>query len=153
VTSEGGTRPSVVVGVDGSDGSEAALRWAAQYGAATGKPVRAVLVWHYPTAASVPPVGHAPPSVEKEVEEREAANLREAIAKAGSDLPSAQIEPEIHYGHPAQTLVELGGDAGLLVVGRQGHGRFFGKHLGSVALHCVNAAECPVVVVHGPSGS
>jgi nucleotide-binding universal stress UspA family protein len=153
VTSEDGTRPSVVVGVDGSDESLAALRWAARYGAATGTPVRAVLIWHYPTTASAPPPGRAPASVEKEVEEREAANLREAIAKAAPDAPGAQVDPEIHYGHPAQALIELSGGTDLLVLGRHGHGRVFGKHFGSVTLHCVNNAECPVVVVHRPPDS
>ena len=56
MTGDAGARPLVVVGVDGSEESVQALRWAARYGAATGASVRAVLAWHYPTAASVPPV-------------------------------------------------------------------------------------------------
>lgn len=152
MTSEGEARPSVVVGVDGSDGSVAALRWAAQYSAATGAPVRAVLVWHYPTTASAPPPGRLPEKVEKGVEDEETAHLREAIAKVGPDVPGAHIDPELRYGHPAQVLVELSGDADLLVVGMRGHTGLFGRHLGSVSLHCVNAAECPVVVVRGAKG-
>ena len=65
MASEGDARPPAVVGVDGSDGSVAALRWAVRYGAATGTPVRAVLAWHYPTAAALPPVGHVPEAVNK----------------------------------------------------------------------------------------
>jgi nucleotide-binding universal stress UspA family protein len=45
-------------------------------------------------------------------------------------------------------LIEESGHADLLVVGRRGHAGFTGRVLGSVSLHCVNAAECPVVVVH-----
>jgi Universal stress protein family len=71
MTSESDARPLVVVGVDGSEGSLAALRWAALYGAATKTPVKAVLVWHYPTAAALPPVGHLPAEVEQEVEGEE----------------------------------------------------------------------------------
>ena len=41
MASEGDARPPAVVGVDGSDQSVAALRWAVRYGAATGTPVRA----------------------------------------------------------------------------------------------------------------
>src|SRR5215831_3030539 len=85
MASEGDARPPAVVGVDGSDQSVAALRWAVRYGAATGTPVRAVLAWHYPTAAGQPPVGHAPQAVTEQVESREAGILREAIAKAGAD--------------------------------------------------------------------
>jgi nucleotide-binding universal stress UspA family protein len=148
MTSEGDAGPPVVVGVDGSDGSVAALRWAVRYSAATGTPVRAVLAWHYPTAAALPPVGHAPEAVTKEVEGQEAAILREAIAKAAPDAPGVDIASEARYGHPAEVLIEESGRAGLLVVGRRGHGGFLGTHLGSVSLHCVNTARCPVVVVH-----
>jgi nucleotide-binding universal stress UspA family protein len=45
-------------------------------------------------------------------------------------------------------LIEESGHADVLVVGRRGHEGFLAKHLGSVSLHCVNAAQCPVVVVH-----
>jgi nucleotide-binding universal stress UspA family protein len=148
MTSDGDARPPVVVGVDGSEGSVAALRWAARYAAATRTPVRAVLAWHYPTVASVPPVGHAPAAVTREVEAQEAATLREAIAKAAPDAPSVRIDAEVRYGHPAELLIEESGRAGLLVVGRRGHGGFIGMLLGSVSLHCVNHAQCPVVVVH-----
>ena len=48
-------RGLVVVGVDGSAHSVAALDWAARYAAATGATVRAVFAWHYPTAAGLPP--------------------------------------------------------------------------------------------------
>jgi len=147
MASEGDARPPAVVGVDGSDGSVAALRWAVRYGAATGTPVRAVLVWHYPTAAGQPPVGHAPEAVTQEVEGHEAAILREAIRKAAADAPGADVHGEVVYGHPVEVLIEESGHADVLVVGRRGHEGFLARHLGSVSLHCVNAAQCPVVVV------
>jgi nucleotide-binding universal stress UspA family protein len=140
-------RPLVVVGVDGSDESVAALRWAARYGAAVGASVRAVLAWHYPTAAGVPPVGITPAAVSSEVEERIKTDLANTVAKASPDAPGLQIDSEIRYGHPAQVLIEESASADLLVVGRRGHGGFLGMLLGSVSQHCVNAAHCPVVVV------
>jgi nucleotide-binding universal stress UspA family protein len=148
MASEGDPRPPVVVGVDGSDGSVAALRWAVRYGAATGTPVRAVLAWHYPTVAAQPPVGHAPEAVNQEVEDHEVAIPREAIGKVAADAPGADIHGEVRYGHPVEVLIEESGQADVLVVGRRGNEGFLAKHLGSVALHCVNAAQCPVVVVH-----
>jgi nucleotide-binding universal stress UspA family protein len=147
MTSESDARPPVVVGVDGSEGSLAALRWAARYGAATKTPVKAVLVWHYPTAAAQPPVGHLPEQVEEEVEGEEKGTLRDALAKAAPDTAGAQVHGAIRYGHPAEALIDESGQAGLLVVGRRGRGGFLGMHLGSVSQHCVNAAQCPVVVV------
>ena len=147
MTSESDARPLVVVGVDGSEGSVAALRWAARYGAATKTPVRAVLVWHYPTTASAPPPGHVPEEVQQEVEGEEAATLREAIVKAAPDTAGAEVHGVVRYGHPAEALIDESSRADLLVVGRRGHGGFLGTHLGSVSQHCVNAAHCPIVVV------
>jgi len=147
MTGNGDARPLVVVGVDGSEESVAALRWAAHYAAAAGASVRAIQVWHYPTAASVPPVGLAPPSVSSDVEERITAALAEAVAKAAPDASAEPIHSEIRYGHPAQVLIEQSRHADLLVVGRSGHGAFVGMLVGSVSQHCVAAAECPVVVV------
>jgi nucleotide-binding universal stress UspA family protein len=152
MTSESDARPLVVVGVDGSEGSLAALRWAARYGAATNTPVKAVLVWHYPTAAAQPPVGHLPEEAEKEVEGEEKDTLREALAKAAPDTAGAQVEGAIAYGHPAEALIAESSRADLLVVGRRGHGGFLGMHLGSVSQHCVNGSHCPIVVVRSHEG-
>jgi hypothetical protein len=87
----------------------AALRWAVRYGAATGTPVRAVLAWHYPTAAALPPVGHAPEAVNQEVEGHEVAILREAIGKVAADAPGADVHGEVRYGHPVEVLIEESG--------------------------------------------
>jgi nucleotide-binding universal stress UspA family protein len=51
-------------------------------------------------------------------------------------------------GAPAEHLVQLSEDAGLLVVGSRGRGGVRSTLLGSVALHCATSAACPVVVVH-----
>src|ERR1039457_1746150 len=149
MTGNGDARPLVVVGVDGSEESVAALRWAARYAAAAGASVRAILAWHYPTAASVPPVGLAPPSVSSEVGQRITAALAEAVAKAAPDAAAEPIESEIRYGHPAQVLIEESRHADLLVVGRSGHGAFGGLLAGPLSQHCGAAAECPVGVFRG----
>src|SRR5215472_15411826 len=115
MASDGEARQVVVVGVDGSPGSIAALSWAGRYGAATGATVQALHIWHYPTAAGLPP-GVTPESVTDEV-------------KAG--------------------LMKESKTADLIVVGPHGHGGFTGMLTGSVTLHVVNHAACPVVVVRG----
>lgn len=61
-------RGLVVVGVDGSRASIAALDWAARYADATGAAVRAVLAWHSPSATAPPPVGLAPASVRHDID-------------------------------------------------------------------------------------
>jgi nucleotide-binding universal stress UspA family protein len=135
----------VVVGVDGSDPSVAALSWASRYGAATGATVRAVRVWHYPTAAGLPP-GKTPEPVENEVEGWVRDELTQAVTKANPDS-SAQVESKIIYGHPAEALIDESRGESLLVLGHRGHGGFAEALTGSIVIHCVNHAACPVVVV------
>ncbi len=134
----------IVVGVDGSPESVAALTWAARYGKACGGAIRALLVWHYPSAVGPAPPGVAPESISDEVRATMTRHLTAAIAKGA---PDAQVEPLIGYGHPAEVLVDASREADLLVVGSRGHGAFTGMLVGSVSLHCVHHAFCPVVVV------
>lgn len=142
-------RRLVVVGVDGSPQSVAALRWAARYAAATGAAVRAVLAWHYPTAAAQPPVGIAPAPVRHETEAAMQKALDAAVAEAFSGDAGAGVETRLGYGHPAQVLIDESKEADLLVVGHSGHGAFTGMLVGSVGIHCVTSAHCPVTVVRG----
>ena len=62
------------------------------------------------------------------------------------------MEKSTAYGHPAQALIEASREADLLVVGSHGHGAFTGMLVGSVSIHCVTNAFCPVVVVRGSNG-
>jgi nucleotide-binding universal stress UspA family protein len=137
--------PVIAVGVDGSPASIAGLRWARQYAQATGGTVRAVRAWHYPAAFGTP-TGVAPEPVTSEARQLVADELAAAIAEASGD-PAAPLEPRLGYGHAAEVLVAESQDADLLVVGRSGRGAFAAMMLGSVSLHCVASAACPVVVV------
>jgi nucleotide-binding universal stress UspA family protein len=138
----------VVVGVDGSAESVAALGWAARYAAASGARVRALLAWHYPGAVGGPPVEKAPEAIRGETEEQMRATLDEAVAKAVPGQAPG-VEKVIGYGHPAQVLIDASKEADLLVVGSRGHGAWTGMLVGSVSIHCVTGAFCPVVVVRG----
>ncbi len=144
---ERGNTERVVVGVDGSPASAAAMAWAARYARAVGAAVRVVLAWHYPAAAGQEPVGVAPPSVTAEVEQSRNEILDKAIAAAFGEPPDVAVERSIRHGHPAQVLIDESKDADLLVVGNRGHGGFTGMMLGSVSTHCVTHAHCPVTVV------
>jgi nucleotide-binding universal stress UspA family protein len=146
MTAEGRTE-LVVVGVDGSPESEAALAWAARYADAIGAKLRAVLAWHYPSAAGSPPTGVAPVSVTSEAEQSRYEILAKAIAATCGDGPPPEIERKVVYGHPAQVLIEESKEADLLVVGHTGHGGFEGMLLGSISTHAVTHASCPVTVV------
>lgn len=150
---EGSGQELVVVGVDGSAESVAALRWAARYATATGARMRALLAWHYPAAAGQAPVGVAPEPIRAQTEAQMHEALDAAIAKAYEGQEAAAVEKSTAYGHPAQALIEASKEADLLVVGHRGHGAFTGMLVGSVSIHCVTGAFCPVVVVRGSDGA
>ena len=152
MTSGGGGQELVVVGVDGSAESVAALRWAARYAAATGARVRALLAWHYPGAVGGPPMEKAPAAIHDQTEAHMHQTLDAAIAKAYQGQEVAGVEKATAYAHPAQALIDASRAADLLVVGKQGHGAFTGMLLGSVSIHCVTGAHCPVVVIRGHEG-
>ncbi len=152
MNSQGGGQELVVVGVDGSAESVAALGWAARYATATGARVRALLAWHYPGAVGGPPTGITPEPVRDQTEEQMHQALDEAIAKAYTGQDAASVEKSTVYGHPAQALIEASREADLLVVGSHGHGAFTGMLVGSVSIHCVTNAHCPVVVVRADGG-
>ena len=137
----------VVVGVDGSEESVAALRWAGAYAKATGATVRALIAWHYPDVAGMAPVGHAPAPIRHESEQLVQDTLDQAVRKVYPDPAAAGVQTRIAYDHPSQALVEASKEASLLVVGSRGHGAFTGMLLGSVSMHCVTGAFCPVTVV------
>lgn len=134
----------IVVGVDGSEPSKAALRWAARQAALTGGVVEAVTAWQYPQW-----YGPGPMAADFDFADNASRVLTRAIDEAlGPDRP-AGIRPRVVCGHPAGVLLDAGRGAELLVVGSRGHGGFTGALLGSVSQHLVQHATCPVVVVRG----
>ncbi|HET6966126.1 MAG TPA: universal stress protein [Acidimicrobiales bacterium] len=134
--------PPVVVGVDGSPQSVAALQWAADYAAAVGAPVKVVISWQYPALyGSVPVVDEMNfEGAATKIVEKMAADIQIAS-------PGLEVTTLVSAGRPAEILVRESENAALLVVGSQGHGAFAGMLIGSVSLHCVHHAHCPVVVV------
>lgn len=133
----------VVVGVDGSESSIEALRFAARVAPVLDARVHAVACWHFPEMYA----GYVPPDFDA-FEASAAKVLAEAIDKAfGPDAPEG-LTTELVRGPAPEKLVEAGAGARMLVVGRRGHGGFLGLHLGSVSSACVAHADCPVLVMH-----
>ena len=139
----------IVVGVDGSSHSEAALRWALGQARLTGQPVDAVISWRIP-AVGVDGVG-----VLMALDwEGDATRMVEKSVANVVDSPDAdRVSQRVVEGHPAQVLVDAAADAALLVVGSRGRGGFTGMLLGSVSQHVIARAACPVVVVRAPADS
>jgi len=140
--------PRVVVGVDGSASSLAALRWAVRQAGLTGGVVEAVVAWEYPSYYWY---GWPPPSTGDSADWEANARqiLDEAISKSTSPDDPVEIRTRVVKGNPAGVLINAAHDADLLVVGNRGHGGFTEALLGSVGQHCTQHARCPVVVVRG----
>jgi len=142
--------PRIVAGIDGSESSASALRWAIRQAALTGAAVDAVIAWHYPDLASSGiAVGAVEPTYEIFRENAEKI-VADAISSTVDPASDVQVSARVAQGHAAQVLLDASAGASLLVVGSRGHGGFAEALLGSVSQHCVQHALCPVVVVRGP---
>jgi nucleotide-binding universal stress UspA family protein len=139
----------IVVGVDGSDSSRAALQWAYDEAAHHGASLTAVATWHPPALPMGPGYGGSmPPEGYESAPELEA---RELLEKLTGDLeprkPAVDVRISISKGNPAKVLIDMSQGADLMVVGSRGRGGFAGMLLGSVSQHVVAHAACPVVVL------
>ena len=132
----------IVVGVDGSDPSKEALKWAARQAELTGAGLRVVMSWEIPSNAYWAPLPEG-----LDFEKETVSALHQEVVDALGESPRVEVEEVVQEGHPAPVLLELARDAELLVVGSRGHGQFAGMLLGSVSEHVVAHATCPVVVV------
>ncbi|MBG0739540.1 universal stress protein [Paeniglutamicibacter antarcticus] len=140
----------VVVGVDSSEGSQAALHWAVSEARLHGAGLHLVMAWQQPQyygagnglVLGMDPSGDTG-SILADAAETELARLG---SEAGAGERPA-ITWEAVEGHPAEVLVRASEDAAMVVVGSRGHGGFIGALLGSVSQHVVAHARCPVVVI------
>ncbi|MEU3653531.1 universal stress protein [Streptomyces sp. NPDC032161] len=137
----------IVVGVDGSDSSKQALRWAVRQAELTHAVVEAVTAWDFPQFHGA--LGWLPPSSSDEaaLEGRARRELLEAVEEVTGSRPPVEVRAEVRYGTPAGVLIDASRGASMLVVGSRGLGGFSGLLLGSVAQHCTQHARCPVVVI------
>ena len=143
-----GGPPAIVVGIDGSEDSKHALRWAAQQAELTNAPLQAITAWQYPvdfgTAWQIPATyGRSHDFSHADFSEDAKKTLDGAIEEVLGKDRRISVTPQLVRGHPAQVLIEASGHAGLLVVGASGHGGFVGMLLGSVTQHCVGHSACP----------
>lgn len=136
--------PHVVVGVDGSEHSKHALRWAAKIAEPFGATLRVVSAWEYPVGFgwSLLPDGWNPAEdIEK--------SLTETIDEVFGTSRPIGLETAVRQGPAASVITQYSRGALMVVVGSRGHGGFTGLLLGSVSSAVAAHAHCPVLVVHG----
>ena len=139
------------MGVDGSDASQEALRWAAEEARLRSAPLVAVHAWSFvpPQPIGDPgmlamPAGDLPGQLSAE---SDAARI--ALDSAVEDVlgADAEVERKLVEGDAGEALVAESRSAQLVVVGSHGRSGFKAALLGSVSRHVANHAACPVVVV------
>jgi nucleotide-binding universal stress UspA family protein len=140
------TVPFVVVGIDGQEASNAALRWAV--GEAWAHRARVVAV-HAFTEPVVGDVTMVPPDALAHAEDahRAAVQWRDDALALLPEYPEAEVEVQVRLGPAGPALTEAACGALLLVVGSHGHHPLHRLVYGSVSHYCVGHAPCPVVAV------
>jgi nucleotide-binding universal stress UspA family protein len=140
-------RSRVLVGVDSSEYSYDALKWALAESAQRSLQLTVVIAWSW--------LDH-PGDPNPHFGAEDARAIAEALVdKALGETPDAagvDVKVQPFDEHPSTALVDASAQAGLLVVGHRGLGGFDGLRLGSVSDRCVHAAHCPVIVIRRDEG-
>ncbi|MGD9959403.1 universal stress protein [Nocardioides sp.] len=135
----------IVVGVDGSGGSQDALEFACVQGQLTGQPVVAVhgwRLWNVP----VDKHGDLPAPLANRISDHERL-LADAVAGLAEKFPDVDLSTESIPVPAARVLADASMTAALVVVGSRGRGAFEGMLLGSVGQEVMHRAHCPVAIV------
>lgn len=132
---------AIVVGVDGSSQSLAALDWAITEARLRHGRIRVITAWHYPLLASEIGDGVIDDSF-RQAAERVQSGALSNVAGAGVPVTGQVVE-----NSPATALLHAAGDADLLVVGSLGRGALGGLRLGSVSSQVAHRAPCSVLIV------
>lgn len=137
----------MVVGIDGSEPSKAALRWAVRHAELVRGRVHAVAAWQQPSSVAAPD-GTAGMAVipDDDLEAQAKHWIDEALAELpgnAADLVLASVQE----GDAGSVLLDQASKAELLILGNKARGAIAGAIAGSVALHCVHHARRPIVLV------
>ncbi|WP_410645078.1 universal stress protein [Amycolatopsis sp. lyj-346] len=136
----------VLVGADGSPDSEAALAFACEEARLRGTGLVAVHTWSDVLADGMLRP-HPLQEDSAEIATAERAKLAEQVVGWQQKYPDLSIELRVMRGRPVRTLLELGEQAQLIVVGCRGRGGFTGMLLGSTSQALIAHSPCPVAVV------
>ncbi len=138
------TQERVVVGVDGSPLSMAAVARAAQVASARGYTLHVLHAF----APDLPMLGFGELSDGSAMVSTHAKRLvADGVARAHAVDPALTVTTAIRDGYASQALVDASRSAALVVVGAMGHGVFSRTSVGAVAMQVITHARCPVLVV------
>lgn len=135
----------IVVGIDGSGGSAAALEFACRRAELTDEVVVAVHAWKIGQVL-VDGRGLLPETIGPMLDDHELL-LSESVAGVRTDHPDVTLIEEAIAVAPGQALVDASETASLVVTGSRGRGAFAGMLLGSVSQEVLGRAHCPVAII------
>ena len=130
----------IVVGVDGSEHGNAALRWALDEALAHEAEIIAVFAWQMPFIG-------IPGAFDREEMERICKRFLEETVAAIVPEPRVPMTKLVAEGDVSASLITAAKAADMLVLGSRGRGGFAGLKLGSVSQECAQHAPCPVVII------
>ena len=130
----------IVVGVDGSEPAQEALRWAADEARRRNASIRVIHAWHQPVASAVGFIGDDDPY------QKAAQHVLDAAIDGMDATGIEAIEGKLVTGSAAGALVRAARKADLVVVGSRGRGGLTGM-LGSVSQQVAHHAPCPIVII------
>ena len=140
---------TIVVGLDGSKDSQAALDWAVDEARQRGGQLRLITAWTKQPMAWYPAVLETAAGGIAVVDspEEDAGTVQAKALKSVADTGVPATGQVIHTHSAASAILQAAQEADLVVIGSRGHGGFPGLHVGSVTTHVVNHAPGPVLVV------
>jgi nucleotide-binding universal stress UspA family protein len=133
---------TIVVGIDGSECSEQALRWAIHEAGTSGRPLLLLHTWHWRTDAIASPL-----SLVGAPDARKAGRHLLVRAAAQARRHGVTATTRLLEGAAATTLAKAAEGAAMLVVGSHGHRGMSRVVFGSVSQGCLQHARCPIVVI------
>ncbi|MET0966863.1 MAG: universal stress protein [Nakamurella sp.] len=135
--------PHIVVGIDGSIESLAALRWALAEASATGGTAEVVHCWQSHQMSDI--LFGSP----DELRRGSVCMLQNEVAAACRELPRPpHVTQTSRHGRPAAVLTDIANGATMLVLGAHGHTDLHDLTHGKVAASCLKHAGCPVVIIN-----
>jgi nucleotide-binding universal stress UspA family protein len=133
--------PRVVVGIDESKGSNAALEWAIDEADLQSAALTIVHAWSYPYGLD------SPAAAVRDVMRVDAACALDRAVERANSRGGARVDGRLVEGNAAESIIEAAEGADLIVVGSRGRGGLRALLLGSVSSAVIHHAQCPTVVV------
>ncbi|RJQ87270.1 universal stress protein [Amycolatopsis panacis] len=134
----------IVVGVDGSAASAAALRWGLAEARASGRTVVTLRAWTFDPLGDLESVVSRSPA---EIAARYQRELDTMVATVRAEGEPVLMRTGTVEGAPGPALVRASAGAAMLVLGSHGHSRVLRMLVGSVSAYCLRQSRCPVVIV------